>query len=57
MSPLRRPVGKCYEKIVVCSENHMKPINTLCGEQGEFLNVKAGGNPVDHCALGRGDFH
>jgi hypothetical protein len=24
-------------------ENHMKPTDTLCGQNAEFLNVKAGG--------------
>jgi hypothetical protein len=24
-------------------ENHMKPINTFCEQNSEFLNVKAGG--------------
>jgi hypothetical protein len=29
--------------ITVYSENHMKPMNTLCGQKAELLNVKAGG--------------
>jgi hypothetical protein len=28
------------EIIAVCSENHTKHINTLCGENEELLNVK-----------------
>ena len=28
------------EKIAVCSEIHTKHINTLCGQNVEFLNVK-----------------
>ena len=28
------------EIIVVCSEIHTKHINTLCGQNAEFLNVK-----------------
>jgi hypothetical protein len=28
------------EKIAVCSEVHIKHINTLCGQNGELLNVK-----------------
>jgi hypothetical protein len=30
----------------VYSENHMTPINTLCGQNGEFLNVEAGDTHV-----------
>jgi hypothetical protein len=32
------------EKIAVYSENHMKPINTLCGQNAELQIVKAGGS-------------
>jgi hypothetical protein len=28
------------EIIAVYSENHMKPISTLCGQSAEVLNVK-----------------
>jgi hypothetical protein len=35
----------------VYSENHTKPINTLCGENAELLNVKAGGTQSYHWAL------
>jgi hypothetical protein len=28
------------EIIAVCSENHTKHINTLCGQNVEFVNVK-----------------
>ena len=28
------------EIMAVCSEIHTKHINTLCGQNGEFLNVK-----------------
>jgi len=31
------------EIIAVCSENHTKHINTMCGQNTEFMNVKAGG--------------
>jgi hypothetical protein len=31
------------EIIVVCSEIHTKHINTLCGQNVEFVNVKHGG--------------
>jgi hypothetical protein len=28
------------EIIAVCSEIHTKPVNTLCGQNVEFVNVK-----------------
>jgi hypothetical protein len=31
------------EIIAVCSEVHTKHINTLCGQNVEFVNVKPGG--------------
>jgi hypothetical protein len=31
------------EIIAVYHENHTKPINTLCGQNAELLNVKSGG--------------
>jgi hypothetical protein len=31
------------EIIAVCSEIHTKHINTLCGQNVEFVNVKVGG--------------
>jgi len=46
------------EIIAVCSEIHTKHINTLCGQNGESLNVKlavhtanTGGTYSDHCAV------
>jgi hypothetical protein len=39
------------EIIAVCSEIHTKHINTLCGQNVEFLNVKPGGTYSDHWAL------
>jgi hypothetical protein len=33
----------CREIIAVCSEIHTKHINTLCGQNVEFVNVKSGG--------------
>jgi len=33
----------CKEIIAVCSDSHTKHINTLCGQNGELLNVKPGG--------------
>jgi len=38
------------EIIAVCSEIHTKHINTLCGQNVEFLNVKHGGAYSDHWA-------
>jgi len=39
------------EIIAVCSEIHTKHINTLCGQNVEFTNVKPGGTYSDHWAL------
>ena len=39
------------EIIAVCSEVHTKLINTLCGQNVEFVNVKPGGSYSDHWAL------
>ena len=39
------------EIIAVCSQIHTKHINTLCGQNVELLNVKAGGTYSDHWAL------
>jgi hypothetical protein len=39
------------EIIAVCSETHPKHINTLCGQNVEFVNVKPGGISSDHWAL------
>jgi hypothetical protein len=39
------------EIIAVCSEIHTKHINTLCGKNVEFLNVKPGGTYSDQWAL------
>ena len=42
-----------YREITaVCSEIHTKHINTLCGQNVEFVNVKDGGTHSDHLALG-----
>jgi len=38
------------EIIAVCSEIHTKHINTLCGQNVEFVNVKPGGTYSDHWA-------
>ena len=37
--------------MAVCSPIHTKHINTLCGQNGELLNVKPGGTYSDHWAL------
>jgi hypothetical protein len=39
------------EIIAVCSEIHTKHINTLCGQNAEFVNVKPGGTYSNHWAL------
>ena len=39
------------EITAVCSQIHTKHINTLCGQNTQFLNVTAGGTHSDHWAL------
>jgi hypothetical protein len=39
------------EVIAVYSEIHTKPINTLCGQNAELVNVKTGGTYSYHWAL------
>jgi hypothetical protein len=39
------------EIIIVCSRIHTKHINTLFGQNAEFLIVKPGGTYSDHWAL------
>jgi hypothetical protein len=39
------------EIIAVCSEINTKHINTLCGQNLEFVNVKRGGKYSNHWAL------
>ena len=41
----------CREIIAVCSEIHIKYINTLCGQEVGFVNVKTGGTYSGHLAL------
>jgi len=36
------------EIMAVCSEIHTKHINTVCGLNVEFVNVKRGGTYSDH---------
>jgi len=37
--------------IAVCSRIHTKHINTLCGQNVEFVNVESRGTYSNHCAL------
>ena len=39
------------EIIAVCSQIHTKHINTLCGQNVEFFNVKTGGKYSNLCVL------
>jgi len=39
------------EIIAVCSEIHTKRTNTVCGQNVELLNVKAGGTYSNHWAV------
>ena len=39
------------EIIAVYSQIHIKHINTFCGQNVEFLNVKPGGTYSDHWTL------
>jgi hypothetical protein len=39
------------ETVAVYCENHMEHTNTLCGQNAEFWDVKAGGTYSDHWAL------
>jgi hypothetical protein len=39
------------ETDAVYFENHIKHINTSCGQNGEFLYVKAGGRHGNHWDL------
>ena len=39
------------EIIAVCSEIHTKHINTLCGQNVDFLIVKPSGTYGDYCAV------
>ena len=38
------------EIIAVCSQIHTKHINTLCGQNVEFVNFEPGGTCSDHWA-------
>jgi len=39
------------EIIAISSEIHLKHINTMCGENVEFLELKPGDTHSDHWAL------
>ena len=39
------------EIIAVCSQIHTKHINTLCGQNVEFINVKLSVTYINHWAL------
>jgi len=39
------------EIMAVCSEIHTKHINTQCGQNAEFLDVKPDGAYSDHCTV------
>jgi hypothetical protein len=46
-----KTLGSCEYSWVVSTENTMKQITTLCGQNANFLNVKACGAYSNHCAL------
>ena len=33
----------CREVIAVCSKNHAKHVNSVCGQNAKFLSIKPGG--------------
>jgi hypothetical protein len=39
------------ETAAVYCENHMEHINTLCGQNADLLNIKAGGTYSYRCVL------
>jgi len=41
----------CREIIAVCSQIHTKHVNTVFGQDVEFVNVTAGGTYSDHWVL------
>jgi hypothetical protein len=47
-SQLDKQLILCMEIIAVCFEIHTKHINTLCGQNVEFLNVKPGVTYSNH---------
>jgi hypothetical protein len=52
MSVIKTSQLMLYREIIaVCSQIHTKYINTLSGQNTEFLNVTVGGTYSDHWAL------
>ena len=52
MSVIKTSQLMLYREIIaVCSQIHIKRINTLCGQNVEFVNVTAGCTYSDHWAL------
>jgi hypothetical protein len=39
------------ETVAVYCENHMEHINTLCGQNTEFSNIKKDGTYINHSVL------
>jgi hypothetical protein len=42
--------------MAVCSQIHTKHINTMCGQNVEFVNAKSGGTYSDHWDI-EGNYH
>jgi len=52
MSSIKTSQLMLYREIIaVCSQIHTEHINTVCGQNVEFVNVIAGGIYSDHWAL------
>jgi len=52
MSVIKTSQLMLYREIItLCSQIHTKRINTLCEQNVEFVNVKAGGIYSDHWVL------
>jgi len=52
MQVIKTDILILYREITaVCPQIHKKHINTLCGKNVEFVNVKAGGTYSDHWVL------
>jgi hypothetical protein len=45
------------EIIAVCSDIHIKHINTLCEQNAEFVSIKPGGTYSDHWAFKSSKIH
>ena len=41
----------CRAKFAVCCEIRTRPVNALCGQNAQFLDVKTGGTYFNSCAL------